>query len=141
MATYAEVRAPPVVAGIALVALGRTAQNSAHRTLAALRDQRQHRDVRSRCADLEGSALTCAMQAYGLPTGGLFDYVCCPHYTAEVTIYTGLSVVQGFTWTSAWLIAWVLVNLAVTARANRAWYLAHFASFPRSRAAIIPFLF
>ncbi|EER05712.1 conserved hypothetical protein, partial [Perkinsus marinus ATCC 50983] len=27
---------------------------------------------------------------YGIPNGGLFNYISCPHYTCEIIIYTSL---------------------------------------------------
>jgi len=68
----------PAAAGLALFALGQAAQAAAHRELAALRGPRGARGGE-----------------YPVPGGWLFRRVCCPHYTAEVATYAGITLVAG----------------------------------------------
>lgn len=88
---------------------------------------------------------------YILPTGFGFDAVCCPHYTAEVLVYSSLALLSLPTSTSsgtsssstegAWveeaavlisMVAWVGCNLGVVALRHREWYRE---SFPRRAPA------
>jgi hypothetical protein len=85
------------------------------------------------------SALPQINDLTALPKPSIYPQVVCPHYLAEVVIYLGLflaSGAQNLTVLTMWV--WVLLNLGVTARKNREWYLAKFEDFPRQRAAMIP---
>ena len=46
---------------------------------------------------------------YRIPRGGLFEYVSCPHYFAEIVIYTGLALASTpFNWRSWYPFVWVV---------------------------------
>ena len=106
--------------------------------------------VHWRLAALRPALLSAASQpqqheaTYGLPRGGLFRFVCCPHYLAEIVLYSGLALLLGPS-PRAWLmwlvVAFTALNLTHAALATRRWYEQKFASmFPRSCRAIIPFV-
>jgi 3-oxo-5-alpha-steroid 4-dehydrogenase 3 / polyprenol reductase len=116
-------------------------QYSVHQQLAELRPLRRQR---------ESSASQAYKSAYSLPRGGWFEFVVTPHYTAEVGIYTSLVIMHTATaqlssplitgsalaigehdtllanllsrWGPYLLVAWVLVNLTISARQQREWY-------------------
>eukprot|EP00952_Eustigmatos_sp_NYUAD-ZCMA_P003921 17151-Eustigmatos_ZCMA.PRE.1 len=74
-----------------------------------------------------------------MPTGDWFDIVACPHYLAEVVIYSGMYITGGCrNVTAAFMLLWVLVNLAITARKTRQWYVAKFEGYPSTRKDMIP---
>ena len=76
-----------------------------------------------------------------IPHGGLFEYVSCPHYFAEILIYTGFYFVTHFDNSFLSLLVWVIVNQITCALMSHAWYREKFgASYPRHRRAIIPYL-
>lgn len=64
---------------------------------------------------------------YLLPHGGPFELITCPHYSAEILIYLGLSLIC---WNidscrrigSLLVLTWVAVNLVLAAEATQRWY-------------------
>lgn len=105
---------------------------------------------------------------YSIPRGGLFEYVSCPHYFAEILIYLGMAVsffpfnnpksIYPFIWvvryvkstngyrhmtprcflTVLCMNAMQVVNLALAGKMTHAWYLENFKAYPKSRKALIP---
>ena len=77
--------------GTALFVMGNIHQNRYHRYLAAIRgpggDALQ--------AGSKAAGAKAASRAYGVPRGGWFEAVSCPHYLAEVMLYAGLVVAAG----------------------------------------------
>jgi len=86
-------------------------------------------------------------QKYQLPNKGWFQSLSCPHYTAEILLYIGLSALSYTTSTAnsgqqqlqlqplytanlhgrlVILLAWVVSNLTVMALESHQWYLDHF---------------
>ena len=45
---------------------------------------------------------------YRLPKGGMFEWVSCPHYLGEVTIYAGFMVMHGGHGLSSFVFLWVV---------------------------------
>ncbi|RMZ53565.1 hypothetical protein APUTEX25_003387 [Auxenochlorella protothecoides] len=79
---------------------------------------------------------------YRIPRGGLFELVSCPHYLAEIVIYSGLGLLIGAQRPLAWLIlAWVAANLVLAAGMTQAWYRRRFPSYPSRRKALFPWLY
>lgn len=82
-----------------------------------------------------------------MPTHWLFDYVLTPHYTAEILIYMGLSLVaapkgQVVNRTLLCAVVWIGVTLGVTAAVTRSWYLRVFgADKVGDRMRMIPFVY
>jgi 3-oxo-5-alpha-steroid 4-dehydrogenase 3 len=85
---------------------------------------------------------------YSLPTGGWFYYVACPHYLAEIILYSGLVAVQGLAPEAtrrdiergAVLLLWVTVNLTISSLESHAWYRSRIPGYARlRRKAIWPF--
>ena len=105
---------------------------------------------------------------YSIPHGRWFAYVSCPHYLAEIMIYASFAILlhhqydfgiangagtDSFLVQSAIslcssvqpfkhviLVAWVAINLAISARSSHAWYQKQFPGYPKHRTALIPFL-
>jgi 3-oxo-5-alpha-steroid 4-dehydrogenase 3 / polyprenol reductase len=103
------VSAPVVALGIAIFAASNLLQHVCHRYLASLRTDDKKR---------EDSTAT-----HFLPTWGPFRLVCCPHYTAEIGIYTGLWLICGpASFTPLALAAWTASNLCVTGVRTLGWY-------------------
>lgn len=91
-------------------------------------------------------ARLASLTSYQIPPGKLFQYVLCPHYTAEVVIYICFAILgapQG-TWLNVTMVAaliFVVSNLAVTAIGTRQWYVGQFgAAKVGARARLIPFV-
>ncbi len=62
---------------------------------------------------------------YTLPSGGGFEYCCCPHYFAEILIYLSLIVVESKSVAMWSMLVWVVVNLSVVAFKQYQYYLQH----------------
>jgi len=119
--------------GIFLFIYGSVHQNRCHRILSGLR---------------EGKTGTPPnVDRYSIPCGGWFDSLSCPHYTAEIILYVGLSMVSSpicldtKQWIMWLVVLAVLSNLAVGAEMNHRWYLNRFMKYPTGRFALIPNIF
>lgn len=76
-----------------------------------------------------------------IPQGGMFAYVSCPHYMAELAIYCALSLVLGQPNTTWWLMmAWNWSNQMAFSFLSHSWYRQNFPTYPKHRKAIIPFV-
>lgn len=86
--------------------------------------------------------LSKADEPYPLPAGGGFDYCSCPHYLAEIGIYTAL-LIAGHRCRTAYLMwAWVVTNLSIVAYQQYSWYLERYPEevAERNWAVLFPFL-
>jgi len=113
---------PLFLPGVLVFLLASWWQASSHRALAKLRSV--------------GSE-----ERYRVPASGAFRLLLCPHYSAEIVIYFALycvrpSVLQGL------VLVWTVVNLTITARKTRDWYIRQWPhhEFLRHRWCILPFL-
>lgn len=88
--------------------------------------------------DKTGRVIT---QQHYVPSGGLFEYVSCPHFLAEVVIYFLILVAQEFS-ISYWNLIFLLVlsTQTITAITEHRWYKRKYADYPKERKAIIPML-
>jgi len=78
---------------------------------------------------------------HGIPHGGLFQYVSCPHYLCEVVIYFSLMMILGVSHqTMLFLFMWVLSNQTVAALMSHSWYVKTFSQYPQNRRAIFPYM-
>ncbi|KAA0708704.1 Polyprenol reductase [Triplophysa tibetana] len=79
--------------------------------------------------------------AHKMPQGGWFERVSCPHYLAELLIYTAMSVCCGCSSLTCWLVVlYVLCNQALAAQLCHDYYRSKFETYPRHRKAFIPFI-
>lgn len=60
---------------------------------------------------------------YALPKEELFEYVCCPHYTAEIALYLSFCLMLPCTAAMWLLLMWVVMNLSVVANRQFEWYI------------------
>ena len=79
---------------------------------------------------------------YGLPKGDWFELVTSPHYFAEILLYTGIAMVQGFknVWTIAPVVSTVLVVL-LGARLTHEWYSEKYKEECSNRRALVPYIY
>jgi|AntAceMinimDraft_1070359.scaffolds.fasta_scaffold11764_1 3-oxo-5-alpha-steroid 4-dehydrogenase 3 len=121
--------------GTALFVMGNIHQNRYHRHLAAIRGPGGN----AVAAGSPAAAASPHARTYGIPYGGWFDAVSCPHFLAEVMLYAGLALTAGPNAAATLpMLAAVVANLAVAARRNHAWYLKHMPDYPKNRFAMIP---
>nr|CAH0102226.1 unnamed protein product [Daphnia galeata] len=110
--------------GTILFALAYYHQHIAHVTLANLRKDPKNK------------------QKHSLPKGGLFNYVSCPNFLCEIIIYAALYIILGFRhYPWALITLFVLTNQIMTATVAQNWYKSKFKEFPKTRRAIIPFIY
>ena len=78
-----------------------------------------------------------AMGGRVLPSGGPFNYVCCPNLAGEIIEWIGFALL---TWSLPGLAfaLWTIANLVPRAMWRRDWYRENFETFPNDRAALIP---
>lgn len=74
-----------------------------------------------------------------VPSGGLFEYVTCPHFLTEVVIYFLILVVQEFKQTY-WNLIFLLVLSTQTIKAitEHRWYKKKYKDYSKERKAIFP---
>lgn len=73
------------------------------------------------------------LKKYSLPNEGLFRFLVCPHYTCECLIYLSMAVAGApegtlYNTTLMYGLAFVVVNLGVTAGQTRKWYADKFGA-------------
>ncbi len=105
--------------------------------------------------------------SYSMPNGGWFEYVCCPHYLAEILIYISFAILlhdktdqKGHkvkaesllkesifglclcfqSYKHIIMVIWVVTNLSISAKSSYEWYRKQFPKFAKERAALIPFI-
>ena len=90
-------------------------------------------------ADNKLIALRNGDVGYGIPRGGLFEFISCPNLYGEIVEWFGFAVMC---WNLPALsfVIWTAANLIPRALSHDAWYRSHFADYPRRRRAVIPFL-
>jgi len=88
-----------------------------------------------------------SLEKYSLPNAGMFQYIICPHYTAECLVYLGLTLAaapQGRVVNTTLLAAllFTFTNLAISAKTTRDWYSEKFgADKVAKKWNILPFIF
>ncbi|KAG8454415.1 hypothetical protein GDO86_000874 [Hymenochirus boettgeri] len=79
---------------------------------------------------------------HAVPSGHWFEKVSCPHYFAELLIYTSIAIVFGFSSITWWLVViYVFCNQALAAILCHEFYHDKFDSYPVHRKAFIPYIF
>ncbi len=76
---------------------------------------------------------------YIIPSGGLFNFIVCPHYLFEIVAWLGIFLVSQHL---ASLLVLLFIIGYLTARSIRTlkWYKERFSEFPAATKAIIPFI-
>lgn len=99
-------------------------QHKCHKILANLRK------------DKWGRVIT---EQHYVPTGGLFEYVTCPHFLIEIILYLLIVVIQDFNvfyWNLIFLL--VLSTQTLNAITEHKWYKKSYKDYPKGRTAIVP---
>jgi 3-oxo-5-alpha-steroid 4-dehydrogenase 1 len=79
--------------------------------------------------------------SYKIPYGGLFDYISSPNYFGECIEWFGFWLMT-LNWSSFSFFLWTVANLAPRAYSHHLWYKKTFSeNYPKSRKALIPFIF
>lgn len=77
---------------------------------------------------------------YQIPSGGMFEYISCPHYFGEIIEWFGFCIACHGSIASISFVLWTAANLIPRALHTHAWYQSKFDQYPTSRKAVIPFL-
>ncbi len=77
---------------------------------------------------------------YRVPSGALYDLVACPNYLGEIVEWTGWAIA---TWSLAGtaFALYTAANLVPRAAEHLAWYRRSFPDYPKSRRALVPWLY
>lgn len=76
---------------------------------------------------------------YKVPHGGMFEYVSAGNYGAEIIEWAGYALAAGSLAPAAFAF-FTFCNLAPRGHAHHQWYKRKFEEYPKSRRAVIPFL-
>ncbi|KAG8453657.1 hypothetical protein GDO86_000334 [Hymenochirus boettgeri] len=83
-----------------------------------------------------------AHRNHTVPSGHWIEKVSCPHYFAELLIYTSIAIVFVFSSITWWLVVmYVIFNQALSAISCHEFYHDKFDSYPVHRKAFIPYIF
>lgn len=86
--------------------------------------------------DKAGRVIT---EQHYVPSGGLFEYLSCPHFLLETILYFIIILVQEFNFTYWSLIfALVLSTQTINAITEHKWYKRKYKEYPKERRAIFP---
>ena len=77
---------------------------------------------------------------YEVPHGGLFEYVACPHYFFEIVAFIGFAMASQNV-VGLCNVVWVVAYLGARSERCAKYYVEKIEDYPRSRKALIPFLF
>ncbi|KAL5729024.1 3-oxo-5alpha-steroid 4-dehydrogenase (NADP(+)) [Ranunculus cassubicifolius] len=77
---------------------------------------------------------------YKIPRGGLFEMVSCPNYFGEIVEWFGY-MIMCWSWVGFGFFLYTCANLVPRGRANHMWYREKFEEYPKSRKAVIPFVY
>jgi protein-S-isoprenylcysteine O-methyltransferase Ste14 len=77
---------------------------------------------------------------YKIPTGGLFKFVTSPNYFGEIVEWCGWALAS-WSLAGAAFAFFTCANLIPRARAHHRWYLKNFPEYPKTRKAVIPWIF
>lgn len=74
-----------------------------------------------------------------VPSGGLFEFVSCPHFLLEILLYLIIILVQEFS-STYWNLIFLLVlsTQTINALTEHKWYKRKYKDYPKSRRAIFP---
>lgn len=95
-----------------------------HRILANLRKDKSGRIITDR---------------HYVPSGGLFEFVACPHYSIEIVIYLIITMIQGFRnyyWNLIFLL--VLSTQMINGLNELKWYRRSYKDYPKEKKSVIP---
>lgn len=79
-------------------------------------------------------------KGYRVPEGGLFRYVACPHYLAEIISWFGYALMSRQLGLYGTLFVFTCY-LAARSRRTSAWYKENVAGYPAGRRSLVPGLF
>lgn len=76
---------------------------------------------------------------YSIPRGFLFEKISCPNHFGEIIEWMGFALMA---WNLAALsfFVWTFCNLSPRAYSHHKWYKQNFKDYPKSRKAVLPYL-
>ena len=89
--------------------------------------------------NLRGKPVNGRRQGYKIPRGGVFEYVSCANYFGEILEWSGFALASG-TVAGAAFALFTFCNIGPRAYNHHKWYLSKFEDYPKSRKAVIPFI-
>ena len=90
---------------------------------------------RCQCLNSANKSGNKTVHLYSFPRGFGFDYVVCPHYTAEIVIYISFLMLDPASSSLRCLLLWVTSNLSVVADSQFHWYLEKFPEETKKKSS------
>ena len=78
-------------------------------------------------------------KGYKIPKGFLFEKISCPNHFGEIIEWSGYALMS-FSLPALSFAIWTAANLIPRALAHHKWYNNHFADYPKTRQAVIPYV-
>ena len=132
-----------------LYCIGNISQNQCHRILYQLKKRKQasaigtvlnrdNNDINggnssNSSGQINNLQKSLNSNGYSFPTGFGFNYVACPHYTAEILIYTSFNLLSPSSLPLYSMTVWVISNLCVVADTQFEWYKKYFPEETKKR--------
>ncbi|KAM9967781.1 hypothetical protein ACTFIW_001868 [Dictyostelium discoideum] len=105
-------------------------------------DEDDNDNIQNKNFDDKVEYKTTPSTKYEIPNGRLYQYVSSPHYLSEILIYFSFLILTNFKLNSLILnFIFTSLNLIHRSFQTHKWYKSKFSKYPKSRKAIIPFLF
>ena len=76
---------------------------------------------------------------YLIPKSGLFEYISCPNHFGEIIEWLGFALIAWNLPALSFLI-WTICNLIPRSLNHHQWYKNNFPDYPKSRKAVLPFI-
>jgi 3-oxo-5-alpha-steroid 4-dehydrogenase 1 len=78
-------------------------------------------------------------KGYQIPRGYLFEYISCPNYFGEILEWTGYAIACWSVPAAAFAF-YTFTNTGTRGYSHHKWYKTKFEDYPKSRKAVIPFV-
>lgn len=136
------IRHPLFIAGVALFAFGMYTNIQCDMHLVRMKDTlRQSMHASAKESDYAiGNGSSKKPKRYGIPRGGMFEFVSCANFFGEIVEWWGFAMASGFSLPAVAFAVYTMAYLTSRSLHYHKWYREKFEDYPPQRRAVLPFL-